>query len=318
MTCVALCSIKGSPGVTTLATLLASTWPDRVVGQTVVVEADPSGGDLAGRFGLSGNVGWSSLRSSERRSLDGWSLDGHLQYLPGGLPVLAAGRGADVPDADDPLCTPLWALPGERWDRIESIVVDLGRLSPSGGGIQTWMARSDRTLVVTRGGTADLIHVRERAAWLMDATGGAVGLVTVGPAPSAHELLEFTGLELVGRMPLDGRAAAVAAGAGGMARRLTGSALLAASRRLAAELAEEMPHDTDSTNSPGSHSDQTRRSNRPRTTRKLRSGARLRRTGSPSQPRPDDRAVRPAIPVLAAHEAGAFQKKTASNVEGAP
>ena len=318
MTCVALCSIKGSPGVTTLATLLASTWPDRAVGPIVVVEADPAGGDLAGRFGLSGNVGWSSLRSSERRSLDGWSLDSHLQYLPGGLPVLAAGRGSDVPDADDPLCTPLWAPLGERRDRIESIVVDLGRLSPVSGGVQTWMARSDRTLVVARGGTADLLHVRERAAWLMDATDGAVGLVTVGPAPSAHELHEFTGLELVGRLPLDGRAAAVAAGGGGLARRLTGSALLAASRRLAAELAAEVPGEAGPASSLGADSEGHRRSHRLRTTRNLVSGARVRRARPPGQQEPDDRVAHSTVPVLAAHEAGAIQKMAAGNIEEAP
>ncbi len=43
---LAVCADKGSPGVTTLATALGVVWPvDRVV-----LEADPSGGDLAFRL----------------------------------------------------------------------------------------------------------------------------------------------------------------------------------------------------------------------------------------------------------------------------
>jgi len=90
MTLLSIFSIKGAPGVTTLACLLGAAWPEP--GAVAVVEADPAGGDLAARFGLSVHRGWSSLISSTRRSEEAPSLDPHLQELPGGLPVLVASR----------------------------------------------------------------------------------------------------------------------------------------------------------------------------------------------------------------------------------
>lgn len=89
MTRVALCSAKGSPGVTTLACVLGAVWPtDRAI---VVAECDPSGGDLAGRFGLSTRIGMTSLVLTERQGAGGpTDYRTHVQQLPGGLDVLVA------------------------------------------------------------------------------------------------------------------------------------------------------------------------------------------------------------------------------------
>jgi len=60
VTLVAMCSLKGSPGVTTAALGLAAGWPSAE--QPVVVECDPAGGDLLGRFRLEtapGLMDWS-------------------------------------------------------------------------------------------------------------------------------------------------------------------------------------------------------------------------------------------------------------------
>jgi hypothetical protein len=59
MTVVAVCSTKGSPGVTTLACALAASWPS--TRRVVLVEADPAGGDLAVRFGLHRRPGLTTL-----------------------------------------------------------------------------------------------------------------------------------------------------------------------------------------------------------------------------------------------------------------
>ena len=55
VTLVALCSLKGSPGVTTAALGLAAGWPSAE--QPVVVECDPAGGDLLGRYRLERTLG---------------------------------------------------------------------------------------------------------------------------------------------------------------------------------------------------------------------------------------------------------------------
>jgi len=98
MTSVGVFSLKGAPGVTTLSCLLAATWPTPC--PLVVVEADPAGGDLAGRFGLSPTLGWSSLSAAIRRSGRSAPLGPHLQHLPGGLPVLVCGTAADAGDPE--------------------------------------------------------------------------------------------------------------------------------------------------------------------------------------------------------------------------
>ena len=91
MRVVTFVSVKGAPGVTTLACLVAATWPDHR--RVAVVEADPFGGDLAARFRLSTTLGWSSYLTASRRSEGEVPLSPHLQALPGGLDVLVRPDG---------------------------------------------------------------------------------------------------------------------------------------------------------------------------------------------------------------------------------
>src|SRR6266702_8439110 len=99
---VAVASLKGSPGVTTFALALAARWPtgpgdggSSAGARCVVVEADPSGGDIATRFDLAGSPGLVSLAAAARRGDDPGLVWRHAQALPGGLPVVAAPPGAD-------------------------------------------------------------------------------------------------------------------------------------------------------------------------------------------------------------------------------
>ena len=95
MTLIAVCSLKGSPGVTTFSVALAARWP--VTDRCVLVECDPSGGDMATRFALASSPGLVSLAAATRRSTDPGSLasltctivpDSHRWFrltLPGGV-----------------------------------------------------------------------------------------------------------------------------------------------------------------------------------------------------------------------------------------
>ena len=58
MTLVALCEAPGTSASTTSALALAALAPEGC--PTIVLECDPSGGDLAGWAGLHGNPSWSS------------------------------------------------------------------------------------------------------------------------------------------------------------------------------------------------------------------------------------------------------------------
>lgn len=91
---VTLCSAKGAPGVTTVASALGAVWPQER--SVVLAECDPAGGAVAARFGLSAKRGMTSLAVDSRHTTPEGRVDWsrHLQRLPGGLEVLAGPTGA--------------------------------------------------------------------------------------------------------------------------------------------------------------------------------------------------------------------------------
>lgn len=235
MKLVTLFSLKGAPGVTTLACLLGSAWSG--TRPVVVVEADPAGGDLAARFGLSARVGWASLASSTRRSGSIPALGPHLQTLPGGLPVLVAARGEErrSPDADEGAV--VRADAGDAPDGGSGLtIVDLGRVGSGDDVSERWLAISDVALLVVRGDASSSVQVRDRREALADICQDRLGAVVVGGDYSVGELEEFTGIPTVTDIPFDTSAADVANGGHGSARRLGRSPLWAAVIRMAATL----------------------------------------------------------------------------------
>ena len=264
MTVVSMVSVSGAPGVTTLACLLASTWVGP--GPVAVVECDPSGGDLAARFGLSSVVGWPSLTAAVRRTGTSTQLDPHLQRLPGGLPVLV-GAHQGTPAASDGFEAGVvrsWsdadgagAISRDGGAGISRdggagngagdgggagdnglVVVDLGRVPHCPGATDGWLEAADWTVVVVRDEPAGAVRVRENAAELLERTGGRLGLVVVGAHGfRCRELTELTGLVPLGDVPFDPESAAVASGASGAGRRLDRSQLLAKVRRVGAVVA---------------------------------------------------------------------------------
>lgn len=121
---VAVCSLSGAPGVTSLATALAACWPSTPLTVPVLVEADASGGDMAAWHGIDPEqeAGLMSLAAASRTpvsvpaSAEVWAQAGvedaasasapllrHAVELSGGLRVVAApadpleaGRAVDM------------------------------------------------------------------------------------------------------------------------------------------------------------------------------------------------------------------------------
>ena len=235
MTLVPVLSLSGAPGVTTLACLVASTWPDQ--GSALVVECDPSGGDLAARFGLTASVGWRSLAAAVRRTGPTTPLDPHLQGLPGGLPVLICAEEGTPLAADGPEAQVVRAGPDDDLgDGV--VVVDLGRAPRGLTDIGSWLEAGDLSILVVRDDAADALRVRERATELLDRTDGRLGLVVVGGSTfRCQELAEFSGIAALGDVAFDPESAAVASGASGAGRRLERSRLLASARRVGERVA---------------------------------------------------------------------------------
>ena len=186
MTVVSFVSMKGAPGVTTLACLVGASWPeDR---RAVVIEGDPSGGDLAARFHLSSRAGWPSFNATARRACES-TFEPHLQQLPGGLDVLVGTRGLQGDEAirsvrDLHACV---AGSPSPWD----LVVDLGRFSR--GASEVWMEFSDRVVVCARNDAASLMQIREKAPAALEGCRERACLAIVGNGRySRSEIEEFT------------------------------------------------------------------------------------------------------------------------------
>lgn len=248
MTVVSLVSVKGAPGVTTTACLVAAAWPtDR---RGILVENDHSGGDLAPRFRLSEKRGWSSYVASSRRLNGIEPIEDHLQRLPGGVEVLAAPPGHAALDERPAIeallasfeagsATSSTSPDRSTPDRSTSVdlIVDLGRLLPVASGVETWLERSTVVVIVARRDAASLFHLRERQVSLRRQCRGRFGLVIVGSgSPNREEIERFTTLPVLGELPHDPNAGRIAGGCPGGTRRLSRSRLVLDAQRLALTL----------------------------------------------------------------------------------
>lgn len=236
MSIVAFASLKGSPGVTTLACLVAASWPEGL--RPVVVECDPAGGDLGPRFGLTARSGWVTLVATARREAGELDLEPHLQQLPGGLEVLVAATGREPTDRGRTAREGAERSLRTYADTAE-LIIDLGRLEVDLAAADPWLGAADVVCIVVRSEPAPIMHLRDRVEELRRHCGGELVLVVVEDGTyRPEEIAGFTGLEVVGVVPFDAGTASVATTGNGSRRRLERSGLAAAARRLAVTLAE--------------------------------------------------------------------------------
>jgi hypothetical protein len=158
---VAVCADKGGPGVTTLSTALALAWP----GERILLEADPSGGDMALRMRLSGTEFLAreptmlTLATAVRSGAHGSGLSRYAQITDWGIPVIP---GPPMAEAWTPMLH-LWALVAEViQDWAGTVIVDLGCLQPGHPGFCLAEA-ADVVLLVTTASLEGLFRGRERA-----------------------------------------------------------------------------------------------------------------------------------------------------------
>jgi hypothetical protein len=248
MSRVTLCSAKGSPGVTTLTCVLGAVWPsDRAV---VVAECDPSGGDLAGRFGLSARLGMTSLVLAERQRVEQTSdWRKHLQQLPGGLDVLVAPAGADSAMAlDHELGMSSSVLAPGDWD----LLADCGRLLPGAVGQERMIRTADVVLVLVRPDVAGVAHARWATSRIGELSSFPPSVVIVGTGVfTPAEVGEELDVNVLGTAPFDPRAASMAAGAPGTAREFVRSGLVGFAREIVSSLTESAPVDASSIHGTG-------------------------------------------------------------------
>jgi hypothetical protein len=202
---IAVCSLKGSPGVTTLSVALAVRWPGPC--RPVVVECDPSGGSLAARFALSTTPGLVSLTAAARHNRDLMLLWAHTQPLPGGLPVVVAPPGAEYARAAlatflDGRRSSMSVLRGAATGRPGSVVIaDCGRLDAVSPAVS--IARdADRVVLLVRP-RADELSLLAAGLSMVDLWAMRPGLVLVGPGFPAAEVTRELGIHVVAEIPHD-------------------------------------------------------------------------------------------------------------------
>jgi MinD superfamily P-loop ATPase len=245
VTVVSMCSAKGSPGVTTISCAVAAVWPaDRSV---VVAECDPSGGDLAARFGLSAKRGMSSLMLDARHTnFEPTQIRDHLQTLPGGLEVLVGPTGAGASRTVDSQLTGCLARllehrVGDSED-LHDLVLDCGRILLGAPGQVAALAAADHVLVVARPTVDSVASTRWIAERLSrgNPEGASASLVLVGDGPVlSSEAASVLGLEVIALVPEDRVGSAALRGDSVKPGRLARSALVSCARSLVLKLLED-------------------------------------------------------------------------------
>jgi hypothetical protein len=216
---------KGSPGASTTALALAAAWPRPVL----LAETDPSGSCLIYRLRTGGQLldprtGLASLATATAGALTSALVGAHTQRADT-LAVLLGPANQD----QGAILAPLWPRLGpalaNHTDHVGTpinVIADLGRLSHTSPALEL-LPHAARTVLVTRTGTENLAHLRDRALYLA-AWRAARALPPAAPAvvliasrhdaeraaAAVHQLFARAGLpvHLPGALPLDPAAAA--------------------------------------------------------------------------------------------------------------
>lgn len=238
---IAVASLKGSPGVTTLSLALAGCWPGPV--RAILLEADPAGGDLGVRFGLPPTPGSVSLAAATRRGGPPDLLWQHAQRLPGGLSVIPASPNAEQAHTVLAALTHpagLTALRPVAAAADAVLVADCGRLDADSPA-QALVHMADALLVVTRARASDLAHVVTRLTTIGRWTRHPA-LVLIGDGYSPAEFASTVGVAPLAHVPEDARGVTQLGGLLGKRRR---TALERSAMDIAARLAaayRQAPH----------------------------------------------------------------------------
>ncbi len=227
---VAITSLSGAPGVTTTALLLAASWPRRVV----MVECDPSGGDVAPWWGLRSSPGLATLAASLGREGVRQSNWDHVQRVGGGMEVITGVSGAAQAAAVDHLWPGLVSTTASMG---ADLIFDLGRCPGTRwGGLAEVCKVADLLVVVTRADLAAVSHLRAGRDLLRRLQEDVV-VAVVGESPyHAHEVAALAGLDLLGVLPMDDRAVAAVRGEARRAGSFHRSRLFRVSREMCAAL----------------------------------------------------------------------------------
>jgi hypothetical protein len=171
---VSVCADKGSPGVTTLATVLGLVWP----GPRVVVEADTAGSDLSFRLRPAATNGVLGGRLAPDPSVAVLATAARLGLTDAGPLPYAQDTTLGVPVVPGVLSAERFRALRSHWPQLAkelaawpgTAILDLGRLTPDHPAIPVAWA-STVLLLLTPATLEGLYHVRDRVAELSGTLG---------------------------------------------------------------------------------------------------------------------------------------------------
>lgn len=225
MTTIACFSLKGAPGVTTLAMGLAATWPtDR---QALLVELDSSGGDLGARFGVSLDKSIVGFAAAGRHVSA--NVDEHVTVLPGGLNTLLASPSADQTRSAASVLISTWLPRASRGDL--DLILDCGRIDSHSPALAA-LPHTSIALLCVHPALSDVTHALA-AATLLRSKAQNLALVLIGNGVyTDSEVATALDLSVVARLPHDVSGASILGGGRGSARALGRSPLVQACKSL--------------------------------------------------------------------------------------
>jgi len=196
---VSVCADKGSPGVTTLATVLGLVWP----GARVVVEADTAGSDLSFRLRPATTNGVLGGRLAPQPSVAVLATAARLGLTDAGPLPYAQDTSLGVQVVPGVLSADRFRALRSLWPQVATglagwagtAIVDLGRLTPDSPVVP--MARaSTAVLLLTPATLEGLYHVRDRVAELSGTLGDParprpnLGVVVTGEVRDRRSAVE--------------------------------------------------------------------------------------------------------------------------------
>lgn len=206
---IALASVKSSPGVTTAALALAAAWQNAP--RRLLVEADPSGGDLGLWLGLPADTRLAGLAAAARHRHEADLPWQHARELAGGTHLITGPAGAEQAAA----CVTALAgsgLPAELAGGPEPVLADCGRLYPGSPAIPL-AAAAAVTLLVVRPRVSELAHLEPRIRGLEQAGLNLALVLVLGerrqpPEPEypAGEITAALSVPVQASLPADPRA----------------------------------------------------------------------------------------------------------------
>lgn len=188
MALISFFSAKGAPGTTSTAMLVAALWPR----PTLLVDADPAGGDLLMRLPTESGValtqrpGLLTLLPLARHGLAPGAVLDHTQVVQGGQRVLVGLDSAEQSEAS----AALWPTLARAFGQLPGtdVILDLGQLSARSSQMAL-AERSDVVVGVIRPTPASVVHMRQRLTALTRT------LATLGPDAPAVGLVAIADVQ---------------------------------------------------------------------------------------------------------------------------